>query len=1089
MLGPLQVRRLGQTVPLRGAQRTRLLALLAAQPNESVSLDALVEALWTTPPATAVKTVRVQVGALRQHLEDDPGSPCVLVTRPGGYALELAPHQIDLHRFTALVRHGRELLDAGLAARAGDRFREALELWHEPPLPDLADVAGHAPTIAEATSRALAAQEGVLLSLLELGRNRELLAQVEPLLLAEPLREELYALALLAHYREGEQAAALAVATRAREVLRDELGVEPGVGLARLEHAVLTQQPELLEHHAVGGRTATSSFVGRGAELVVLGEAWRAAAAGHGSMALLAGDPGMGKTRLAREVAEQVRAAGGRVAWASSWVGAAPFAVPTSWLHQLDARAAGEVGELLPGAASRELGGLGFDAGAHQRTIDRLLAALGRQAEAGPLLLVLDDLHDVDHATTGLLLQLLSRLESWPVLLVATMRATAVDHGPALRAGLPVLSADDHVTRLDLGPLSREETARYLTVALGAPDEVLTEAVWQRAGGNVLFTVELAAQLQAGDGDPSAVDALPDALRAHLRRVLGRLSPEAAEVMEAAAVLGPESTVTSLATLVDDEQRTLVGLAEAEQRRLLQSDDRTTWRFTHDLVLDAVYDAIAPARRATLHLAAATELGGRLAPSVAVVAEIARHRLLALPAEPARCAAACIAAAEADAAMWAFEDAVRWSEAALRACTSLPDDVGLALRCELLHGEVLLRAGATDAARAHLMRAAELARAVDDADALATAAFLLVADRVAGPGDDPEGFALLREADQALGDRDDELKVRILDRLSLALLQEDLTASCRLAEDALERAERTGDDRVLALAHNGLAMALAGPTLGEQRLARCTAAVDAARRAPDPESVLVGRLLRLLTLLELGRAPEADAELDLVVAAADERREPRYRWMAESWCGVRALRAGRFEEAEAGFIAAVELWEGRPTSDALLALGVQTVGLRLLQGRAEEVLAIVDGAAAQAGGSPTWFAVRALAFASAGDHAEAGRALEACLATDPRSWSEDVTWTLGVSAAAEAGARLGHEPACEILLPLLLPHRDKHAVLTAFGAGGSYWGSLAHPAGLAAACLGDVETARTSLEQALGEHRRVGAEPFAARAAAALAAL
>lgn len=1087
MLAPLQVRRRGQPLPLRGAQRTRLLALLAARPGETASLDALVEALWTTPPPTAVKTVRVQVRALRHHLEDDPASPSVLVTRPGGYALELAPHQIDLHRFNALVRHGRELLDAGLAARAADRFREALELWHDPPLPDLVDVASQAPTVAEARSRALAAQEGVLLSLLELGRHREVLAQVEPLLLAEPLREELYALALLAHYREGEQAEALAVAARAREVLREELGVEPGVGLARLEHAVLTQQPDLLERHAADGRAATSSFVGRAAELVVLGEAWRAASAGHGSMALLAGDPGMGKTRLARELAEQVRAAGGRVAWAGCWAGTAPFSAPASWLHQLDDGTGDGAGE-LPVSGAAPAGDLGFDAGAHQRAVDDLLAALGRHAGAGPLLLVLDDLHDVDHATAGLLQQLRSRLESWPVLLVATMRAAAVDHGSALQAALPELSADDRVARLDLRPLSRDETHRYLAVALGAPDEALADAVWRRAAGNVLFTVELAAQLQARDEAQGSPDALPDALRVHVRRVLDRLGPDAAEVMDAAAVLGPESSVRSLATLVHDEQRTLAGLAEAEERRLLHSEDGTTWRFTHELVLDAVYEAVAPARRRELHLAAAAELARHPAPSGADVEERARHHVAALPAEPAACATACLAAAEAAMAVWAFEDAARWSEAALRATALLPDDVDLARRGELRHGEVLLRAGRTDAARAHLERAADLARADADPDALATAAFLLVADRVAGPGDDAEGFALLREADEALGDRDDELKVRILDRLSLALIQDDLAASRALAEEALARAERDGGERVLALARNGLAMALAGPALGQQRLAHCTAAVEAARRAPDPESVLVGRLLRILTLLELGRAGEADAELDLVVAAADERREPRYRWMAEGWRGVRAMRAGAYEEAEARFTAGFERWEGQPTPDAVLALGVQTVGLRLLQGRAEEVRALVDSSAAEAGGSPTWFAVRALVLASAGDDAEASRALEACLATDPRSWPEDVTWTLGVSAAAEAGARLGHEPACEVLLPLLLPHRDKHVALTAFGAGGAYWGCLAHPAGLAAACLGEREQARALLEQALAEHRRVGAEPFAARSAAALAA-
>ncbi|HUF84330.1 MAG TPA: BTAD domain-containing putative transcriptional regulator [Acidimicrobiia bacterium] len=469
ILGPVQVRRADAPVELKGAKRGRILAMLAAECGRPVSVDRLVTALWTDPPKTATKTVRVQVGEIRRRLQADDGKADPIVTRPGGYQLEVAPHQVDLHRFVALVRQGGELLRSGAAEQAGDRYRDALALWQEPPLPSFADVPAFSPLVAEVEGLALAAREGTLLTRLELRQHRPLLAEVDALLAREPLREELYAIAMLAMYREGRQADALALFQRARGILAEELGVEPSERLRDLELAILDQRDDLLDEgdsRAIGRFSTTGSFVGRSRELVALGDAWQRAQRGRGSLVLVTGEPGVGKTRLAHELADQLHATGAAQAWANAAAtSTAPLGAVASWLEQLGALDA--AADQATGGARQQLSVLPDDdpeldsgRGRHQRLIDAVISALREVSARRPVLLVLDDLHQADHATAALLLQLGQVIDRLPVLVVGTQRSTEADQGPGLAAVLPELLRIDATHRLPLAPLDREETGR-----------------------------------------------------------------------------------------------------------------------------------------------------------------------------------------------------------------------------------------------------------------------------------------------------------------------------------------------------------------------------------------------------------------------------------------------------------------------------------------------------------------------------------------------------------------------------------------------------------------------------------------------------
>jgi branched-chain amino acid transport system substrate-binding protein len=243
ILGPLEVRDGETALHLGGAKQRGVLALLLLHPNEVVSAGRLIDQLWgDTPPADAPTALQAHVSRLRKAL---PNGPSILVTEPPGYALRLDPGQIDLQRFEQRVGDGRAALAAGDAERAASQLRQALELWRGRPLVDLENE----PFVRDATSHLedawLAALESRLDADLALRRDAELVTELRALVRAHPLREGLRAKLMLALYRSGRQTEALDVYADARRTLVEELGLEPGRDLQRLQHQILAHDPEL----------------------------------------------------------------------------------------------------------------------------------------------------------------------------------------------------------------------------------------------------------------------------------------------------------------------------------------------------------------------------------------------------------------------------------------------------------------------------------------------------------------------------------------------------------------------------------------------------------------------------------------------------------------------------------------------------------------------------------------------------------------------------------------------------------------------------------------------------------------------------
>src|SRR5215218_700406 len=249
VLGPLEVETDDGPVTLGGQKERLLLAQLLARPNQVVPVEELVLGLWGEhPPPTAAKTLQSHVVRLRRALEPSRARGAagqVLVTREPGYLLRVPPGALDAARFEELTAAGRRALADGSAERAGSLLREALGLWRGRAFEEFLNTDVGAAESDRLAELRLVALEDRIEADLRLGRHRELVAELEGLVREQPLRERLWAQLMLALYRSGRQADALLAYQRARSILVEELGIDPGTELRRLHAAILDQDPGL----------------------------------------------------------------------------------------------------------------------------------------------------------------------------------------------------------------------------------------------------------------------------------------------------------------------------------------------------------------------------------------------------------------------------------------------------------------------------------------------------------------------------------------------------------------------------------------------------------------------------------------------------------------------------------------------------------------------------------------------------------------------------------------------------------------------------------------------------------------------------
>src|SRR3954471_17488328 len=304
ILGSIEVVGEDGPVPLGAPKQRALLAFLLLNANTVVSRDRLVDTLWgAEPPRSAVSSLQVYVHGLRRALGGKQ------IERHGtGYRLHLDPSALDLSRFERLVDQAAAALASGRAADAAEDLRHGLDLWRGQPLADLAGEPVHQAEAGQLEEQRLRAVELLHDAELALGRDDELVPELERLIATEPYREHVRAQHALALYRSGRQAAALAACRAARELLVEELGVDPGPELQELERRILRHDPALAAPEApapvrVQLPTPPTSLVGRRLEVAGITALLRR---DDVRLVTLTGPGGAGKTRLSIAAAEEL---------------------------------------------------------------------------------------------------------------------------------------------------------------------------------------------------------------------------------------------------------------------------------------------------------------------------------------------------------------------------------------------------------------------------------------------------------------------------------------------------------------------------------------------------------------------------------------------------------------------------------------------------------------------------------------------------------------------------------------------------------------------------------------------------------------
>ncbi len=848
---------------------------------------------------------------------------------------------------------------------------------------------------------------------------------------------------------------------------------------------------------AATGRPIASEtgLVGRQPELALLRDGLAAAVAGRGGLFLLTGEPGIGKTRLADELAGLARAEGATILWGRCWEGDgapafhpwrrvirsyAEAADPESLRHDLG-DAAADVAQLVPEVVARlgaPVAGSALDPEqARFRLFDGVTMLFRAASRRRPLLLLFDDLHWADPPSLLLLRFLARELRDARLLVVGTTRDLELAQDRA-RAGLVAEIAREGM-RIALRGLDRAAVAALMARAAGvSPSAELVDAVHARTDGNPFFLGEVVRFLRPdGRFDASLRGKIPPGVRETIRRRLERLSPACRRLLTAAAVVGREFDVDLLglaANVPPQEVWTL--LDEARDAHLVgdapASDGRR--RFTHALVQETLYDEIPRAERPARHRAVGCALEAASASTAARLAELAHHFLQAASLdEPthARAAEYVERAGAESAAMLAFEDAAAHYEHALRL---LGEDRASERVCRLLlgRGDAEMRAGTRRRARETYLRAVATARALARPDLLARAVLgygrrLEIASQL-----DTTLLGLLEEALAALGPADDRLRALVLARFAVVLYSgHDVERARTVCADAVAMAERLGDPASLTGVLASQQVVLWGPDALDERAAVAERITRLARETGNRDAELAGHLGSLTSALERGDMTTVDRETEAYGRLARELRQPFYLWQVPALRAMRALMEGRIVDAEG----AVE--EARALAEQVQSPNIRIRGLAQLHHlrRAQDRLAEVEGEYIRA---LEWYPLSALRALLAGLYADLGRlddaraAFERFAADGFGTIARAGYWLPAMASLAEVCAALGDSSRAAVLYTLLLPYAGRTVVVNRADA---CEGAVARHLGLLAGTMGRFAEADRHLTDAAALNARLGA--------------
>ncbi|HEY2303875.1 MAG TPA: AAA family ATPase [Acidimicrobiales bacterium] len=866
-------------------------------------------------------------------------------------------------------------------------------------------------------------------------------------------------------------------------------------------------------------------FVGRTAETATMAQAWRRALEGRGDLVLVAGEPGIGKTRLVAELARRVHREGALVLYGRSdeefGVAYQPFVeallpyvsgCPIEELRDQVGTDGADLARLLPVLSDRlALGGQGEDEDGPEtgryRMFEAINALLSRLSTVTPVLLVLDDLQWAAKPTLLLVRQLIRSAERRRLLVVGTFRDTDLDRTHPLAGMMADLRREQQVERLDLDGLDQTEVSEFVETAAGhsldASIAAVAEAIYVETEGNPFFVGQLLRHLTESGAlvqrngvwattRPLGDLGIPEGVRELIGRRLSRLSPAANTVMGAASVIGRQfdtALLEAVSGVAQDE--VLDALEVAERARLIARVPGRLDRFTfvHTLVRTTLYDELPTTRRLRLHRRAGLELEARgVTGSESRLVELAHHFLEAAGlGEVERAVRYGRLAGNAARSGLAFEQAAGHYEGALGALELL-DEPDRALRAglKLALGDVLRRAGDGEF-RSVVSEVVDEARSLGDGPLLAKATLGLVATGTRIPGPiDIWMVGLIEEALDGLGPDDLALRARLLGALAVELLADPAQQARRvqLSGEAVLAARRVGHRAVLARVLASVHLGSSRPENLDERMAYDAELVSLGDELGDAEACFYGHLDRFSDLVELGDIERADLDLVQAEALADQLRQPVFSWTIANVRAGRELLAGRVQSADRIDSNAIE--SGRRSGLTGYGLRSQSSSLRCLlrweQGRLDEAAAIAEEMVLEAPGIPFWRAVLTMLVVEAGrpDDARLAYATLAAGVEQPH----DTVWLAGTVAQAWTAASLGDGPQAGKLIAQLTPFAGRVA-----WNGVAVFGFVDLALGRLHATVGDLVAGEAFLLAAIEQIERIGAPIWLARTRALLAAI
>jgi DNA-binding CsgD family transcriptional regulator len=863
------------------------------------------------------------------------------------------------------------------------------------------------------------------------------------------------------------------------------------------------------------GSSSTYPFVGRGAEMETL-RALVPRAPGEGRrIALISGEPGVGKSRLVREFATATAGDRAFVLYGSCDAAVrAPYGPFVEAIDQLlregdieDLRAAlGESGELvrlvpdLPNLVDGLPEPVAADSDTERHRLHMAVAdLLEAVSRSRPIVLVIEDAHWADAPTLQLLRHLARSTWNARVLVLMTVRESSEERSPELDETLADLQRSEHVARIRLAGLSGSEVADLVAAVVGerageGDESELAElagAIHDLTAGNAFLVCELwralaetgIVEVAAGSvrlTAPLAELGTPESVRDVVSQRLSRLTAATAELLELAAVAGPEFELAAIrraARLPEPELAAALEGAVAWGMLEELPPPRLAFRFTHELVRRALYDRLSALRRAELHLRVGEGLEEDGSRSIRQVVDLAHHfgaaaelggaeRAIAYNREAARSAVAALA----------YDDAADHLQAAIEIGVE-PAAERAAVLLDL--GAAGNRAGRTPEALAAFTEVAEIARAADD-PALLAAAAIGYEDACWRPGLVTGGAVeRLEEGLAALGEGDQQLRIDLLAGLGRALGfqgQPDRAAIVRENAVALSRAsgDRRGLARVLVRSYW-----LRGSTPLAEILAMLTEAGDIASELGDWEIEAEAIGWRVPTLAALCDLEAAAAEAALLEEMAARTRQPFTDHIAAQYGSALALCAGELDEAERLARRSrdwAELLSGRAVSGTF---GIQMFGIRREQGRLAELAPALRVLAADPERVGPWRPGLAAVLVELGMESEARHEL-AVIAAEGIERYRPSLWLGSLTYLTDAAAALGDRRMAAIVYPELLPFAGTNVMIGHLVA---CQGSADRYLGMLAATLGDAAAAERHFEAAMELNRKMGTPTWLAHTA------